>query len=156
MTTIIFTVDNLRFAPKSYDILTLADCLTVLQTYWQAFSFPQLSLNWLVFTGFFSLKLNTGFFTLKLSRVHNLRAKNPVFKLRAKIPAFKSINYKSFWHRRGLNSNPFGKKHLFVPIPTELLEQTRNETFFQIFERERKREREREGTTQMVFLEITL
>ncbi len=45
MTTIIFTVDNLRFARKSFDILTLADCLTVLQTYRQAFSFPQLSLN---------------------------------------------------------------------------------------------------------------
>ena len=32
-----------------------------------------------------------------------------------------------------------------MPIPTELLEQTRNETFFQIFEHERKREIEREG-----------
>ena len=38
-----FTVDNLRFARKSSEILTLANSLTVLQTYRQAFSFPQTS-----------------------------------------------------------------------------------------------------------------
>ena len=39
-----FTVDNLRFARKSYEILTLTNSLTVLQTYRQAFLIPQLTL----------------------------------------------------------------------------------------------------------------
>ena len=40
----IFTVDNLRYTLDSLQFLTLANTLTVLQTYRQAFSFPQLTL----------------------------------------------------------------------------------------------------------------
>ena len=100
--------------------LTLANSLTVLQTYRQAFSFPQWTLNWLIYTGFFSLKLNagifalnlnTGFFDLKLwATLDNLRVKNPVFKLRVKIPAFKSINFKSYLTWPGFELKTVWKK----------------------------------------------
>ena len=95
------------FCTQPSENLTLANTLTVLQTYRQAFSFPQLTLNWLVCTGFFSLKLNTGFFALKLwATLDNLKVKNPVIKLRAKIPELKSNNFKSYLTWPGFELKP--------------------------------------------------
>ena len=87
-----FTVDNLRFARKSSEILTLANCLTVLQTYRQAFLIPQLT----CITGIFALNLNTGIFALKLwsCELESDKSRIQVVNLRAKIPVSNQLTLK--------------------------------------------------------------
>jgi len=68
-----FTVDNLRFARKSSEILTLADCLTVLQTYRQAFSFPQLTCIY----GIFLSQVEYGIFHSQVVKLSSWERKFP-------------------------------------------------------------------------------
>ena len=72
------------------EILTLANSLTVLQTYRPTLSIPQTNCTYRIFLcqveyGIYCSQLEYGIFPCQVV--------NPVFKLRAKIPVFKSINF---------------------------------------------------------------